>query len=143
MSVEPHILALFISLDSDKKRVDKEKLELDVNGVLGDKFYGKNTNRLILITSTAAYRLAKSNGVDLQYGSLGENILVDQNINTLAIGDQFKIGDVLLEVTQNCTLCNGLSVLDPKLPEILKNDRGIFVKAVTSGIIKKDDIIII
>jgi MOSC domain-containing protein YiiM len=79
----------------------------------------------------------------LEYGSLGENILVDHNINTLTTGDQFKIGDILLEVTQNCTLCNGLSILDPKLPEVLKNDRGIFVKAITSGIVKKDDIIII
>lgn len=141
MSVEPRVLALFISVDNEKKRVSKEKLELDEKGVLEDKFYAKNTNRLILITSTAAYALAKSSGVELEYGSLGENILVDQNINSLAIGNQFKIGDMLLEVTQNCTLCNGLSVLDSKLPEILKYDRGLFAKAITNGIIKKDDII--
>ena len=143
MSVEPRVLALFISVDNEKKRVSKEKLELDVKGVLEDKFYAKNSNRLILITSTIAYTLAKRNGVDLQYGSLGENILIDQNIHTLAIGKQFKIGEIVLEVTQNCTLCNGLSILDPKLPEVLKNDRGLFAKAITSGIIKKDDIIII
>jgi len=143
MSVKPRVLALFISVDNEKKRVPKEKLELDEKGVLEDKFYAKNSNRLILITSTIAYALAKSNGVDLEYGSLGENILIDQNINTLAIGKQFKVGEIVLEVTQNCTLCNGLSILDPKLPEVLKNDRGLFAKAITSGIIKKDDIIII
>jgi len=143
MSVEPRVLALFISVDNEKKRVCKEKLELDDKGVLDDKFYAKNSNRLILITSTSAYRLAKSGGIELEYGSLGENILVDQNINALAIGNQFKIGEMLLEVTQNCTLCNGLSILDPKLPEILKNDRGLFAKAITSGIIWKDDIITI
>lgn len=143
MSVEPRVLRLFISVDNEQKRVCKEKLELDEKGVLEDKFYAKNTNRLILITSTTAYALAKSSGVELEYGSLGENILIDHNINKLAIGNQFKIGDMLLEVTQNCTLCNGLSAFDPKLPEVLKNDRGLFVKAVGSGIIKKDDIIII
>ncbi|MDP3301445.1 MAG: MOSC domain-containing protein [Sulfuricurvum sp.] len=143
MSVESRVLALFISVDNDKKRVPKEKLELDEMGVLEDKFYAKNTNRLILITSTTAYSLAKSSSVELEYGSLGENILIDQSINHLSVGDRLKIGDVVLEITQNCTLCNGLSVLDPKLPEVLKNDRGLFVKAVTSGIIKKDDIIII
>lgn len=143
MIVEPRVLALFISVDNEKKRVCKEKLELDEKGVLADKFYAKNTNRLILITSAAAYMLAKGSGVELEYGDLGENILIDQNINELAIGDQFKIGEILLEVTQNCTLCNGLSIIDPKLPEILKNDRGLFAKAVSSGIIKKDDIIII
>lgn len=143
MIVEPRVLALFISVDNEKKRVSREKLELDDKGVLADKFYAKNSNRLILITSTAAYMLAKGSGVELEYGDLGENILIDQNINELVIGDQFKIGEILLEVTQNCTLCKGLSIIDPKLPEILKNDRGLFAKAVSSGIIKKDDIIII
>ena len=119
------------------------KLELDEKGVLGDKFYAKNTNRLILITSTSAYTLAKESGITLEYGSLGENILIDTDMNGLRVGSQFKIGDIVLEVTQNCTLCNGLSILDSKLPVVLKNDRGIFVKAVTSGFIKKDDIIII
>lgn len=143
MSAKPRVIALFISVDNEKKRLTKDILELDEKGVLEDKFYAKNNNRLILITSTAAYVLARSSGVELEYGSLGENILIDQAINELAIGDRFKIGETLLEVTQNCTLCNGLSMIDPKLPEILKNDRGIFAKAVTNGLIKKDDIIII
>lgn len=142
MSAKPRVLALFISVDNEKKRADKEKLELDEKGVLEDKFYAKNANRLILITSATAYALAKSSGVELEYGGLGENILIDQNINTLITGDRFKIGEVLLEVTQNCTLCNGLSIIDPRLPEILKNDRGFFAKAITNGIVKKDDIII-
>lgn len=143
MSVKPRVLALYISLDNEKKRLTREIIEVDEKGVLGDKFYAKNNNRLILITSTTAYILAKSSGVELDYGSLGENILIDQAIDELAIGDRFQVGEILLEVTQNCTLCNGLSMIDPQLPEILKNDRGLFAKAVTSGIIKKDDVIII
>ncbi|HEX5670622.1 MAG TPA: MOSC domain-containing protein, partial [Sulfuricurvum sp.] len=74
MSVEPRVLALFISVDTEKKRVDKDKLELDEMGVLEDKFYAKNTNRLILITSANAYALSEANGIALEYGSLGENI---------------------------------------------------------------------
>lgn len=143
MLVESRVLALFISVDNEQKRVHKEKLELDGQGVLEDKFYGKNPNRLILIASTTAYTLAKKSGVELEYGSLGENILIDHNTNDLSVGSRFKIGDVVLEITQNCTLCNGLSVVDPKLPEVLKNDRGLFAKAIVSGTIKKDDIIVI
>ena len=143
MSVKPQVLALFISVDNETKRLGQEILELDEKGVLKDKFYAKNHNRLVLVTSTTAYTLARSCGVELEYGSLGENILINEAINKLAVGDQFKIGEMLLEVTQNCTLCNGLSMIDPRLPKILKNDRGLFAKAVTNGIIKKDDIIII
>lgn len=143
MSVESRVLALFISVDNEKKRVPKETLELDEMGVLEDKFYAKNINRLILLTSTTAYALAKSSGVELEYGSLGENILIDQDINHLSVGDRLKIGDAVLEITQSCTLCNGLSVLDPKLPKVLKSDRGLFAKAIVSATIKKDDITII
>ncbi|MCX6074550.1 MAG: MOSC domain-containing protein [Campylobacterales bacterium] len=143
MSAEARVLALFISVVNEKKRVHKEKLELDENGVLEDKFYAKNNSRLILITSIAAYTLAKESGVELEYGSLGENILIDKNINHLTVGNQFKIGEIILEITQNCTLCNGLSIINPKLPEILKNDRGVFAKTVTNGIIKKGDSVII
>jgi MOSC domain-containing protein YiiM len=143
MSVETRVLALFISVDDETKRVPKEKLELDENGVLEDKFYSKKKDRLILITSLAAYTLAKDSGVDLEYGSLGENILVDKNINNLRVGNQFKIGDMVLQITQNCTLCKGLSTIDDKLPDILKHDRGIFAKAITNGIIKNGDIVII
>lgn len=121
----------------------KEKLELDENGVVDDKFYAKNPNRLILITSTDAYSMAKDSGIELEYGSLGENILIDNNINDLTIGSQFKIGDLVLEITQNCTLCKGLSNIDPKLPDILKYDRGIFAKAVGNGLVKTDDSVII
>jgi MOSC domain-containing protein YiiM len=143
MSAEHQILALFISVENENKRVDKEKLELDENGVLGDKFYGKNINRLILITSLDAYKLANECGIELEYGILGENILINKSINHLALGDQFTIGEVVLEITQNCTLCNGLSIIDPKLPEVLKNDRGVFAKTVTNGIIKRGDSVIV
>lgn len=141
MSVGTRVLTLFISVDGETKRVEKDKLELDENGILEDKFYAKNKDRLILITSLTAYALARDNGVELEYGSLGENILIDDDIKDLTIGRQFKIGKLVLEITQNCTLCKGLSTVNPKLPDILKNDRGIFAKAVTNGIIKKEDIV--
>ncbi len=143
MSINPRVLSLFISVNDENKRVQKEKLELDENGVVEDKFYAKNANRLILITSINAYSMAKDSGVDLEYGSLGENILIDKNINDLIIGSQFKIGDLVLEITQNCTLCKGLSSIDPKLPDILKHDRGIFAKAVSNGVLKVGDSVII
>lgn len=143
MSIKARVLSLFISVNDENKRVQKEKLELDENGVVDDKFYAKNPNRLILITSTDAYSMAKDSGIELEYGSLGENILIDNNINDLTIGSQFKIGDLVFEITQNCTLCKGLSNIDPKLPDILKYDRGIFAKAVGNGLVKTDDSVII
>jgi MOSC domain-containing protein YiiM len=75
----------------------------------------------------------------MTYGALGENILIDYNPYDLAIGSQIQIGEVVLEITQNCTICNHLSFIDKTLPKLLKDDRGIFVKVVKVGVIKKRD----
>ncbi len=133
------VLNLFISIKGEISRLSKEEISLDEKGVKEDKFYSKDNLRAILITSSSSYTLAQSNNISMIKGDLGENIIVDCDIYHLKPQDRFKIGDIELEVTQNCTLCNGLSKINPKLPKLLKDGRGVFVKAVTSGCVKKDD----
>jgi len=133
---------LFISV-KDKGRESKEELHLDENGVVDDKFYAKNSSRAILLTSLDSYKIAQENGIEAEFSSLGENILMDVNPYHLTIGDKVTIGEVILEITHNCTLCKSLAKVDAKLPEILKNDRGIFAKTLKSGIVKIGDKIII
>ena len=142
MTINGNVLNLFISI-KDKGRESKESLELDENGVCGDKFYAKNTQRAILLTSIDSYKIAKENGIEAEFSSLGENILMDINPYHLTIGDKIMIGDVILEITHNCTLCKSLAKVDVKLPEILKNDRGVFAKVFKSGIVKINDKVII
>jgi len=123
------VLKLYITKDDvNKTRVSPTQITLDANGVEGDKFYAKDENRAILISSIESYKLSQDNGIELEDGALGENILIDINPYHLLPGDKLCIGDVTLEITQNCTLCKGLSSLSPKLPKLLKNDRGIFAK---------------
>lgn len=134
------VLELFLSI----KNVGKESREMilvEENGIVEDKFYGKDANRSILITSLDSYYMAKENDIDMPYGSLGENILVDVNPYNLGAGDIISIGETQLEITQNCTICNSLSKVDSKLPSILKSDRGIFAKTIKSGKIRKGDIV--
>ena len=79
----------------------------------------------------------------MPYGSLGENILMDYNPYHLQVGDQIKVGELTLEITQNCTLCKGLSKVDSKAPKLLKDHRGIFAKTVTDGTISIADTVYI
>lgn len=128
------VLQLFYTLDNaEKTRVSVEKIDVDNDGVLADKFHGKNLQRSVLITSVQSYEMAKKEGVEIDYGALGENILVDINPYHLVAGEQLTIGNVTLEITQNCTLCKGLSTVSPKLPKLLKDDRGIFAKVVSGA----------
>ena len=129
---------IFVSI-KDKGRETRDQIQLDLEGIRGDKFYKKGLERSVLIASLDSYKLANDNGIEVKYGLLGENILVDFNPYALNAGDQLHIGEVILEITQNCTICNTLSKVDEKLPKLLKSDRGIFAKTIKSGKIKIGD----
>jgi len=132
---------LFISKEDIKDRLNQSEIVVDDSGVFIDKFYGKDVNRSILITSLNSYQIAANKGIKLNYGQLGENILVDFPLNKLHIGDKLQVSDVILEITQLCTLCEHLSCIDTDLPNILEKDRGIFAKVVDGGIIRPEDTI--
>jgi len=71
------ILELFYSTNSG--RVSTTELALDDKGVIEDKYYNKDIQRSVLITSKDSYKLATSYGIDAPYSALGENILMDYN----------------------------------------------------------------
>ena len=132
------VLELFYSIKNVEKK-NPDEICLDEQGVIDDKFYAKNINRSILIASLESYVLAKNSNILVPKGSLGENILIDINPYSLNVGCKIYIGEVILEITQNCTICNSLAKVDVDLPKILKSDRGIFAKCIKSGKIRKGD----
>jgi len=137
-----NIINLFISKKGITKRIQQSELLLDKNGVITDKFYKKNIQRSVLISSIDGYEILKQQNIDINYGELGENIIVDFDISTLQELDHIKIGEVELEITQRCTICQSLDKINPKAPTLLKDDRGIFAKVIKDGTIKKNDKVI-
>ena len=135
------IISLFISQEGSKERVEKTILSLDEKGITSDKYYNKDIQRSILITSIQSYVLAEEHHIHMPYGSLGENLLIDYNPYHLSPGTRLQIGDILLEISQSCTMCDHLSNIDKHLPTLLKHDRGIFAKVIKGGEIKKEDTI--
>ncbi len=133
------VLRLFTSKSGTSERFLEQKLSLDVNGVVDDKFYGKNIERSVLIASTASYELVSTYGIEMPFGYLGENILLDYNPYALEVGTKLKMGDAILEISQHCTICNHLTTIDVKIPTLLKNDRGVFAKVVQDGEIYAGD----
>ena len=133
------VVKLFISQQGSQERTSKEVLEFDSKGVIEDKFYNKNIQRSVLLTSQDSYNLIKDNNIDVNYGILGENLLLNFNPYSLDIGTQLKIGEVILEISQACTICDHLVSINKILPSLLKKDRGIFSKVINSGFIKTDD----
>ena len=133
------VIALFISKESSSSRLPVNKLKVDKKGVLDDKFYDKNIQRSVLLTSKESYLLAQKEKIQMDYGVLGENILIDYNPYLLEPGTRLQIGTAILEISQYCTMCDHLNAIDPILPQLLCNDRGIFSKVIKEGEIEKGD----
>jgi len=133
------VMDLFISKKGHIERFQRDCIELDKDGILDDKFYAKDINRSVLLTTIDSYALALEKGIEMSYGVLGENVLIDFNPYHLPVETHIKIGDVVVEVAQNCTICKHLSKIDKALPKLLENDRGIFVRVIKSGVIEKGD----
>lgn len=130
---------LFISDRDTKQRNIKESIYVDKNGILNDKFYNTEADRSVLLTSLHAYELMKDKDIIAEYGQLGENLLVNFNPYDLQEGTQLFIGDTILEITIECTICNLLTKINNKVPKLLKKDRGVFAKVLREGTIKIGD----
>lgn len=131
------ILKLFIANKETKKMDEVTHFQLTFGGVVGDKYFGRE-EREVLLSSLSGYQLALQNGISMGYGTLGENILTDMNLKSLALGDKIKIGEAILQISMLCPVCNHLSVIKKELPKLIKEDRGIFAKVIQGGKISID-----
>ena len=127
-----HVLALFIT-DLQKQTISCEKIVLDEKGIIGDKHYAKEPSRTVLLTSSHAYDMLLHENINASFGALGENIVIDYDLHRVNPGDKIKLGEVVLELAQNCTLCNHLSKIDKRVPKLLRHDRGVFAKVLRGG----------
>ena len=107
-------------------------------GIEFDKFAEKNLDQTVMIVGLKSYELAKSFNIDLELGSLGENILLDFDPHDFEVGKYFKIDEAIIQITQICTVCNHLSVFNKDLPKILKGHSGVYCKIIESGKILKN-----
>ena len=133
------IKKLFISSTEAKKRVSRNNINVDTKGILDDKYYDIDQNRSILLSPIHAYELMKEKNIEAFHGQLGENILVDFNPYDLDEGTRIFIGDAILEITIECTICKLLTKINNKVPKLLKNDRGVFAKVIQEGTLNIND----
>lgn len=110
-------------------------------GIENDKFAGKKLDQTVMIVGIKSYKIALENGIKLEYGSLGENILLDFDPHDLVVNQELIIGTSIIQITQICTVCSHLSVFGEELPTLLKNHRGLYCKILKDGIISKDMIV--
>jgi len=107
-------------------------------GIENDKFAGGDLDKTVMIIGKNSYNMAQEAGIDLSYGSFGENILLDFDPHEFDIGTIFEIEDAIIEITERCSICNHLSIFGSKLPKLIKKHRGIYCKILKSGVVLRD-----
>ncbi len=110
-------------------------------GIQNDKFAGKKLDQTVMIVGVKSYEIAKENNIELTFGCLGENILLDFDPHSFQVGKELFIGDTIIQITQICTVCNHLNVFDKNLPILLKGHRGLYCKIIKSGVIEENMIV--
>lgn len=105
-------------------------------GAEGDRHAGKDPDRALLVTPVASYRAIAADGLGLDYGMLGENLVVDEvNPHELPSGTRLGIGEGVLELTHACTVCSSLSTIDLRLPKLAYGRRGVYARVLRGGVV--------
>jgi len=137
------VKALYIAT-TDGEFKQTQSLHFDEGGIIGSKHHNSKIERSVLLSSTLTYEKVKKNKINITPSALGENILLEAfDLAQLEPFKKFQIGNVIFEITQNCTLCRGLSQIDAKLPKLLKDDRGIFAKVIQAGTVTVGDTLVL
>ena len=130
-----------------------ELANLTVSGIDGDynRFRKKKKNNdpdmAIMILCTDILSQLNQEGWPAQPGDLGENLtLTGMDYASIETGQQYKIGDVTLEISIICDPCSNLYTLPyvgtergPAFIKTLMNRRGWYARVLTPGTIKSGD----
>jgi ferredoxin-NADP reductase/MOSC domain-containing protein YiiM/ferredoxin len=126
-------------------RVMARRLNLDGDGQ-GDLGGHGGENRAVMVYQLDSYRYWQEQleRDDLEYGHFGENLTVDGLAdNEVCIGDRYRIGGALFEVTQPRVTCYrvGIRMANPQMPSLLVSHKrpGFYMRVIEEGEIGAGD----
>jgi MOSC domain-containing protein YiiM len=80
--------------------------------------------------------------MDLRPGIIRENITTaGLNVNSLRLGEELRIGEILLKVSAVCHPCDQLEKLRPGLRREMRGRRGMLCRVLQGGTLRRGDTI--
>jgi len=136
------------------------EVEVTPQGIRGDSWahpqiHGGPNQALLLITSEGIEELI-AQGYPLHAGALGENLtLSGLNRREMRIGQRYRVGETLLELTKVRTPCATLDIYGPSIKEAVYDAQvkagdvssprwglsGFYARVIHAGVIRPHDII--
>jgi TatD DNase family protein len=134
------VMAVCISAQKGTAKKDVGKAELVVqHGLKGDAHAG-DWHRQVSLLSLQKIEAFRTRGADVDYGTFGENIVVDGiDFASLPVGTVFRCGEVILEMTQVGKECHNHCEIYKHMGDCIMPREGVFAKVLQGGIIKTGD----
>ncbi|MDD6919799.1 MAG: molybdopterin-binding protein [Eubacteriales bacterium] len=108
-------------------------------GIENDAHAGK-WHRQVSLLSFDKIEEFRAKGADVDFGAFGENIIIDEyDFRTMPVGTRFKIGDVLLELTQIGKECHTHCAIYHAVGDCIMPREGVFTEVLVGGHIKTGD----
>ena len=128
---------------SEKKGTQKQQVETAVlrenHGIEGDAHAG-NWHRQVSLLGLEKIEEFRARGADVEFGAFGENLVVEGfDFRNLPVGTRFRIGDVLLEMTQIGKECHTHCAIYHMVGDCIMPIEGVFAKVVHGGEIRVGD----
>jgi MOSC domain-containing protein YiiM len=121
-----------------KKRLPMEELDDALairNFGLQGCAHARPGNRQVLLVDRETLE-----AMDLRPGIIRENITTEGlNVNSLALGQELRVGEVLLKVSAICHPCDQLEKLRPGLRREMRGRRGMLCRVMQGGTIRRGD----
>lgn len=122
--------------------------ELIRHRYLAKKEPTRENNRQVLIIDTTILDYLSSQGIELEPGWMGENIILDGiSVMPLPLGTQIDVGGALLEINEIRNPCNQLDEMHAGVYEAVKNsgpspdqpNAGVLARVLQGGLVQPGD----
>ena len=108
---------------------------IEDHGLEGDRYAKPRSRRQVLLFEAEVLR-----DLDLPPGSARENILIEGfPLMGCPVGARLRLGEAVLELTEECEPCRRLEEVRPGLRELLDGRRGMLARVLRGGRISVGD----
>ena len=117
---------------------------VSAQGVAGDwqrnrKYHG-GADRAICLFSAELYDALREEGIDLKWGSVGENFTTQGiDLSSLSPGTRLSVGDCKIEILEMRDPCRSLDQWDKRLKTLIKGRSGWMAKVLKESVVHAGD----
>lgn len=131
---------------SEKKGTQKHEVKkarlIPNHGIENDAHAGK-WHRQVSLLNLEKIEAFRAKGVDVAFGAFGENLIIDEfDFRNQPVGTRFKIGDVILELTQIGKECHSHCAIYHAVGDCIMPREGVFTEVISGGDIEVGDEVI-